>query len=61
MRIKIFAYVLRNLLKYDRLFFKWLFTRFVYFIKNFYKEFFNSNIIYEKYLYLRKFKIKRKE
>ena len=58
MRIKIFIYVLRNLPKYDRFFFKWFFTRFHYFIKNFYKEFFNHTIIYKKYLYLRKFKIK---
>jgi hypothetical protein len=58
MRVKIFMYILRNLLKYDKFFFKWIFTRFHYFIKNFYKEFFDHTLIYKKYLYIRKFKIK---
>jgi poly-gamma-glutamate synthesis protein (capsule biosynthesis protein) len=58
MRVKIFMYILRNLLKYDKFFFKWIFTRFHYFIKNFYKEFFDHTLVYKKYLYIRKFKIK---
>lgn len=59
-RIRIFIYILRNLLKYDRFFFKWILNRFYYFVKNFYKEFFEPNIVYQKYLNnsYRKFKIK---
>lgn len=48
-RVKLFINILRNLPKYDILFYKWIITRFNYFIKNFFKEFFNPCIVYEKY------------